>query len=64
MMLLCFFHNPNISITMGTDCDDSDDMIHQCWDCDSEGEFYVHQSPAIKPDLYVDPVTGNVNKLH
>ena len=18
----------------------SDDMIHQCWDCDSEGEFY------------------------
>ena len=18
----------------------TDDMIHQCWDCDSEGEFY------------------------
>ena len=18
----------------------SDDMIHQCWDCDSEGEYY------------------------
>ena len=40
------------------------ETVHQCWDCDSEGEFYVHQSPAIKPDLYVDPVTGNVNKLH
>ena len=20
-----------------------DEMIHQCWDCDSEGEYYVHQ---------------------
>jgi len=19
------------------------ESIHQCWDCDSEGEFYVHQ---------------------
>ncbi len=19
------------------------ETIHQCWDCDSEGEFYVHQ---------------------
>ena len=40
------------------------ETIAQCWDCDSEGEFYVHKSPALKPDLYVDTVTGNVNKLH
>jgi len=22
------------------------ESIHQCWDCDSEGEFYVHQPEA------------------
>ena len=21
---------------------DFDEMIHQCWDCDSQGEFYVN----------------------
>ena len=22
------------------------ESIHQCWDCDSEGEYYVHQPEA------------------
>ena len=22
----------------------TEEAIHQCWDCDSEGEFYVHES--------------------
>ena len=42
----------------------SDAMIHQCWDCESEGEFYVYTPETIKPDHYVDPITGDVNKLH
>ena len=21
---------------------DDEDRVHQCWDCDSEGEFHVH----------------------
>jgi DnaJ-class molecular chaperone len=36
---------------------------HQCWDCDSEGEFYVYEPEVIQPDNNVDPVTGS-NKLH
>jgi|LULV01.1.fsa_nt_gb DnaJ-class molecular chaperone len=39
-------------------------QIHQCWDCDSEGEFYVYEPQAIQPDDYVDPATGNVVKLN
>ena len=38
--------------------------IHQCWDCDSEGEFYVHQPQAIQSDNTIDPATGDVVKLN
>ena len=38
--------------------------VHQCWDCDSEGEFYVYEPEIIQPDNYVDPVTGDDVKLH
>ena len=24
---------------------DQKDHVHQCWDCDSEGEFYVYETP-------------------
>ena len=33
------------------------DQIHQCWDCDSEGEFYE----TVDNDLIDD---GPSNKLH
>ena len=36
---------------------DHDEMVHQCWDCDSEGEFYEE----IVDDLIDD---GPSNKLH
>jgi|TARA_R100000501_G_scaffold17125_1_gene31558 DnaJ-class molecular chaperone len=39
----------------------SDEMIHQCWDCDSEGEFYETS------DNYFSNSDGDdntVNKLH
>ena len=38
--------------------------VHQCWDCDSEGEFYIHEPQDIQPDDYVDPFTGDVVKLN
>mgnify|MGYP001379208308 FL=1 len=38
--------------------------VHQCWDCDSEGEYYVHEPQAIQPDNTIDPATGNVVKLN
>ena len=38
--------------------------VHQCWECDSEGEFYVHEPETLQPNNYVDPVTGDDVKLH
>ena len=35
------------------------DTIHQCWDCDSEGEFYE----TVEVDLIDDGPTDN-DKLH
>ena len=37
---------------------------HQCWECDSEGEYYIHEPETIQPNNYVDSVTGNDVKLH
>ena len=39
-------------------------QIHQCWDCDSEGEFYVHEPETFQPDNGTDPVTDDDVKLH
>ena len=25
-------------------------QVHQCWDCDSEGEFYVYEPPMASSD--------------
>ena len=48
-----------------TDKEDPKEVnVHQCWECDSEGEFYVHEPETIQPNNYVDPVTGNDVKLH
>ena len=44
--------------------EDRASYVHQCWDCDSEGEFYVHKPQDIQPDDYVDPATGNVVTLN
>lgn len=30
------------------------ESIHQCWDCDSEGEYYVHEPETIQPDNTAD----------
>ena len=38
--------------------------VHQCWDCDSEGEYYVHEPETLQPTHYVDPVTGDDVKLN
>jgi|TARA_R100000458_G_C8257275_1_gene233247 DnaJ-class molecular chaperone len=38
--------------------------INQCWDCDSEGEFYVHKPEISIASDHVDPVTGDVFKLN
>ena len=30
--------------------DDKKNHIHQCWECDSEGEFYVYEPPFMERD--------------
>ena len=48
-----------------TDKEDPKEVnVHQCWECDSEGEFYVREPETIQPNNYVDPVTSNDVKLH
>ena len=37
------------------------ETIHQCWDCDSEGEFY-ETSDDDNSDSYSDDIV--INKLH
>ena len=29
---------------------DKKDHVHQCWECDSEGEFYVYEPPFVEHD--------------
>ena len=48
-----------------TDKEDPKEVnVHQCWECDSEGEYYVHEPETIQPNNYVDPVTGDDVKLN
>ena len=40
------------------------ETVHQCWDCDSEGEFYVYESKDIIDDNDADNTLSNDIKLH
>jgi len=40
------------------------EAIHQCWDCDSEGEFYVHQPETDFVHNDANYATDNDSKLH
>ena len=39
-----------------------DEMIHQCWDCLSKGEFDIHESEISQHDV-VDNDNRTANKL-
>jgi len=30
---------------------DEKDHVHQCWECDSEGEFYVYEPKMVSDDV-------------
>ena len=46
-----------------TDEEDSNEInIHQCWECDSEGEFYVYEPKVSQYDV-VDNDNRTANKL-
>ena len=49
-LMFCPTCKGNGFLKVGTEEGES---IHQCWDCDSEGEFYVHQPET---DIVFDDV--------
>ena len=42
--------------------EDKEPHIHQCWECDSEGEFYVYESKVSQHDD-VDNDDRTIDKL-
>ena len=60
-IVICPTGKGNGFLKVGTEFGET---IHQCWDCDSEGEYYVHEPQTIQPDNTIDPVTGDVVKLN
>ena len=51
-LMFCPTCKGNGFLKVGTEEGES---IHQCWDCDSEGEFYVHQpeTDIVFDDVYL-----------
>ena len=46
-----------------TDKEDPKEVnVHQCWECDSEGEFYVYESKMASDDVF-DNDDRNTDKL-
>ena len=42
---ICNVCNGNGFIKIKDEEDPRDINVHQCWECDSEGEFYVYEPP-------------------
>jgi len=44
--------------------EDLEAHIHQCWECDSEGEYYIYEPKTLISDNDVDTLTNNDVQLH
>ena len=48
-----------------TDKEDPKEVnVHQCWECDSEGEFYVYEPPMASNDDATDGTRDTNKFLH
>ena len=48
-----------------TDREDPEKVnIHQCWECDSEGEFYVYKPKLVEHDDAVNGTRNTYKFLH
>ena len=59
---ICNVCNGNGFIKIKDEEDPRDINIHQCWECDSEGEFYVYEPPMATCDD-ADNGDDNTNNL-
>ena len=44
--------------------EDKKEHVHQCWDCDSEGEFYVDESEVVESYIDAHYLADDDIKLH
>tara|TARA_R100000742_G_C4240942_1_gene60659 strand:+ start:17 stop:238 length:222 start_codon:yes stop_codon:yes gene_type:complete len=48
-----------------TDKEDPKEVnVHQCWECDSEGEFYVYESKMASDDVFDNDDRNTDKFLH
>ena len=48
-----------------TDREDPKEVnVHQCWECDSEGEFYVYESKMASDDVFDNDDRNTDKFLH
>ena len=59
---ICDVCNGNGFVKIKDQEDPRDVNIHQCWECDSEGEFYVYE-PKMASDDDADNDGRTVNKF-
>ena len=59
---ICDVCNGNGFVKITDREDPSEVNVHQCWECDSEGEFYVYESKVAQHDD-VDNNDRNTDKL-
>ena len=59
---ICNVCNGNGFIKIKDEEDPRDINIHQCWECESEGEFYVYEPPMATSDD-ADNGDNNTNNL-
>ena len=43
---------------------DKKEHVHQCWECDSEGEFYVYEPQLVEHNDAVDGTRNTYKFLH
>ena len=43
---------------------DEKEHVHQCWECDSEGEFYVYEPQLVEHNDAVDGTRNTYKFLH
>ena len=61
---ICNVCNGNGFIKIKDEEDPRDINVHQCWECDSEGEFYVYEPPMASDTDADNGDDGTNNLLH
>ena len=59
---ICDVCNGNGFVKIKDEEDPRDVNVHQCWECDSEGEFYAYEPEVSQHDV-VDNDNRNTNKF-